>query len=332
MAPRQSDLHAALLDEVKAIYATGLRSALDEGRLPVLSALTATVYKKADAEATQIKGLLRRAADTTAEGIEHKWIGLPVLSQGIRELFDVGTSPHPEGIEDHLAHVAHVLGFASAGSLRKAKHRGAYLLELIQSRLTERLTQLAADYNFTYPEPAPSAEGLTPLGFVERDGLNPNAQRALKAFHLGRSLKREIDKLHEMGFDRAVSGDSLLMIAAIARKANHTHFEEPPDPGGIKLDIEAVLKWAVTQMANPEHAKGSLVMVGLGKGRGLDIEHRRKLAARRFGYQSGTHFAGSSREGWIFDFIRDQLVMLAGALNYLPVIADAGELPRHIHT
>jgi hypothetical protein len=150
---------AALLGDVRHIYAQGLERKLDLRALPVLAELAETVSAapnngEADYYCVAVEATLHRAIARIGpdERISQGKRPLRGTSQKerqscITELLGIGESPGGN-IGRRLEDAASALGFTSGRSLQNNKRDGRYLLDLFFDDLVSQLIGLADEHSF----------------------------------------------------------------------------------------------------------------------------------------------------------------------------------------
>jgi len=314
---------------VEGLIKDGLNPTIGPNTMPVLVRLaqhvTSSPYDAEDEYYRSVMdGLLHTAIDKSAqslgESLRHK--GPVQAAICVRELFGITEPGQAESFTARCNRAGEALGYADE-VFRRSKSNGIPNLKVISTELVRQLLATAEETRFVYVAPAPFSEDQTELEAIKRKQQWPNGVWALRAFHFGRLLFDEMHHLCMEGFEAASLTDDFPALTAIAGRAARTGSHS----GEYRpRDLEEVLLWAIDQIPDSGHRQGAMLCFGLGNAYGQDLQVRRDLSAPYFGFESGQRFFFDHKESWIIHFVRDQMVILAGEMDFWPQERDPGAI------
>jgi hypothetical protein len=330
MSPRPDYLRDKLRDDVERVIKEGLNPAIGPNTVPVLVRLAEHVNSKAydDVEeyySSLVEGLLHTAIDQSAPGLGEvlRRKGPAQAALCLRELLGIAERGPTKSFTTRCNHAGNALGYADE-VFRRSQSSGVPNLKVISTELVRQLLTIAEEAGFVYVGPSStSIEEQTVLEEIKRRQRRPNGFWALRAFHFGRLLFDEMHRLCMEGFEAASRSDDFPALTAVAEQAAHTRYRrEEYRPA----DLEEVLSWAIDQIPDSGHRQGATLCFGLGDASGQDLSVRRDLAAPYFGFKDGQRFFFDHKESWIIHFVRDQIVILAGEMDFWPEVRDPGAI------
>lgn len=323
--PKTDGLWTALHGDLLKVYKDGLDPAVEPRRFPALAGLAETASKekyngRSEYYGVVIEALLRRAIDASVPTLIDL---LPrsetELRDGLRELLGIGKERVVRGRGARRENAAPLLGSKNGEALRKAERRNTKVTDLILADIADQLVLIARAYNYTFSRPLTlPGRGTIPLNTIKQKHTLPDGDRALKAYYLGRTLYDELNTIIINGLtDTNLS--EIPILAALAYRATHTKYDSSEFS---KEDIEEVITWAVDGITNSEHRAGALELFSLGNEHEPDSYIRLDRAAIHFGYASTGEFVSSYKAAWVYAFVRDNLVILAGEMDFWPEMGE----------
>jgi hypothetical protein len=319
-------LQEAIHPDVRNVYLKGLDPNVDALAFSALTVLAETTSGATYDGGSRyysdlIKQLLLSVIVTSQPSLSTILdVGPGQLVEGMKELFGLGEYPIIGKVGQRQENASTLFGYKNAGSLRHGRRGDKRTITWILEEICHQLALLADRHGLTPDELGGGQIIVPPLeGIVATNTLD--GEYALKIVQLSRALFYELHIVRSSGTATPIA--KIPNLLKIASRALHTRHDEFTASMG---DLEHVLLWAIAQFDDDRHRQGTRYLFGLGDTADVDDAARYERAGRCFGYESSTRFMEGSKEAWAITFVRDQLILLAGHMDFWPVEEDPGTL------